>query len=219
MTHRLALFDCDGTLADSQHDIVAAMRGAFAEVGLPPPDTAAIRAAIGLSLPAVIRRLCAEDGQHGALIEAYRHRYFASRTAAAATPEPLFDGTVATLDALASRGWLLGIATGKSRRGLDRLLMQHGVADRFVTLQTADHHPSKPDPAMVAAALDETGIAAARTVVIGDTAFDMAMARHAGVLAVGVAWGYHPVAELTAAGAVAIAHDMHELPDLLEDLI
>lgn len=217
---RLALFDCDGTLADSQHEIVAAMTQAFSDCGLTVPDATAIRTIIGLSLPRAMMMLAPtlDRAGHDQLADAYRDAYFAHRSAAGAAPEPLYDGIVPLIDALATDGWLLGVATGKSQRGLVRLLTAHGIINRFVTLQTADFHPSKPDPSMVRAALADTGCAAVDTVVIGDTAYDMVMARNAGARAVGVAWGYHSVAELTANGAEAIADTVDQLPDLLASL-
>jgi phosphoglycolate phosphatase len=218
---KLALFDCDGTLADSQHAIVAAMEQAFAGNGLPTPPRPAIRAIIGLSVPAAVRRLAPELGaaDSDALAEAYRHAYFIHRTAAGAGPEPLYDGIPDLLDRLAEAGWLLGIATGKSQRGLVRLLDAHGIRHHFVTLQTADLHPSKPDPAMALAAIAEAGVSPSRTVVIGDTGFDMAMARAAGAQALGVTWGYHLPDELTAAGAQHLADDPAALPALMLDLL
>ncbi|MEQ1726479.1 MAG: HAD-IA family hydrolase [Sphingopyxis sp.] len=221
MPLKLALFDCDGTLADSQHAVVAGMRDAFAACALPCPADGAIRTAIGLSLPRLIATLTpdADADQQSALVDAYREAYFAHRAAAGASPEPLYDGIAACLDTLSAQGWQLGIATGKSQRGLVRLLDAHGILDRFVTLQSADHHASKPDPAMVMAAMAQTLTAPAHTVVIGDTSFDMMMARSAGAHALGVGWGYHPVAELSAAGAHAIAQTPAAIPDALARLI
>lgn len=221
MRARLALFDCDGTLADSQREIVLAMSAAFERCGLAPPPPPAIRAAIGLSLPRLMMQLAPtlDEAAQEALVDAYRETFFEHRTAAGAGPEPLYDGIVAALDALRGEGWLLGVATGKSQRGLVRLLTAHGLNDRFVTLQTADFHPSKPDPAMCRAAITEAGVAARDTVVIGDTGFDMAMARSAGARAVGVEWGYHPVSELLRAGAEAVADHPSALPALLETML
>lgn len=220
MRRRLALFDCDGTMADSQHHILVAMREAHADIGLPPPPAHAIRATIGLSLPGIAAHLLPDAGEalRDALVDAYRTRYFAARTAAGAAPEPLYDGIADVIVALGDAGWTLGIATGKSMRGLVRLLAAHGLSDRFLTLQTADHHPSKPHPSMCLAALDESGCAAGDTVVIGDTAYDMAMARAADALAVGVAWGYHQADDLVGAGAHAVAERPADLPALLEQL-
>lgn len=220
MQPRLALFDCDGTLADSQHEIVAGMTAAFATLGLPPPPAQAVRTRIGLSLPRMAMALLPEGGaaQQAELVDAYRAAYFDARTAHGATPEPLYDGIVPLLDALDDAGWVLGVATGKSRRGLDRLLAAHGLTARFATLQTADVHPSKPDPAMVHAAAAETGVAVAAITVIGDTGFDMAMAHAAGARAIGVSWGYHPADALLTSGASAIAATPDELLALLEDI-
>lgn len=219
--HRLALFDCDGTLADSQHEIVTAMNEAFAACGLDSPPAHFVRSIIGLSVPRAVRTLAPhlDPDRQDRLGDAYRDAYFAARTAAGAQPEPLYDGIVPMLDQLTADGWLLGIATGKSQRGLIRLLTAHGILDRFVTLQTADFHPSKPDPAMVHAALAETGCAAQSTVVIGDTSFDMAMARAAGAEALGVVWGYHDPAELSAHGARMVADQVADLPSLLLSLM
>ena len=218
MTLRLALFDCDGTLADSAHDITSAMRDAFAANGLDAPEDADIRATIGLSVPAAIRTLArgADDGLHHRLTEAYREAYFTHRSAQGAAPEPLYDGMVAALDELAAAGWQLGIATGKSMRGLIRLLDAHGLTQRFATLQTADHHPSKPDPAMALAALDQTLTNARASVVIGDTTYDMAMARAAGMRGVGVAWGYHPASALLAAGADMVVERPVDLATVIQ---
>jgi phosphoglycolate phosphatase len=113
----------------------------------------------------------------------------------------LFEGVTALFDALEADGWLLGVATGKSDRGLSHCLESHGLAGRFVTLQTADRHPSKPHPSMIEAAMAEAGATAEAVMMIGDTSYDMEMARTAGVTAVGVLWGYHDETELRAAGA------------------
>lgn len=123
---------------------------------------------------------------------------------------------VAALDALAADGWLFGVATGKSDRGLAHVLSLHGIADRFVTLQTADRHPSKPHPSMIEQAMADAGAAPATTVMIGDTSYDMLMARAAGARALGVAWGYHPAHELRDAGAHDVATTVADLPRLME---
>ena len=123
-----------------------------------------------------------------------------------------------TAHVIDAAGWLLGVATGKSDRGLAHCLNHHGLTGHFVTLQTADRHPSKPDPAMIEACLAATGADRAHTVMIGDTAYDMAMAVNAGVRAIGVDWGYHHPNELIAAGAEAIAGSVEELHLLLKGL-
>jgi phosphoglycolate phosphatase len=130
--------------------------------------------------------------------------------------EPLYDGIAELLGRLKAAGWRLGVATGKSDRGLHSCLLSHGIFDLFVTLQTADRHPSKPDPSMLAVAMREAGAEPADTVMIGDTAFDMAMARAAGCRALGVAWGYHAPEELVEAGAEAVAATPAELEELID---
>jgi phosphoglycolate phosphatase len=217
VTVRLAVFDCDGTLVDGQADVCAAMEAAFAAAGLTPPPRSATRRIVGLSLPEAMRRLHPGGGteQHDALAAHYRDAY-RERRAGGLIDEPLFDGMAGLLERLATSGWRLGVATGKSDRGLAHCLAAHGIAGHFVTLQTADRHPSKPHPAMLEAAIAAVGAARGDTVMIGDTAYDMAMARAAGTRAIGVAWGYHDAEELIAAGAEAVADDAAGLGDLLE---
>ncbi|GAA3700291.1 HAD family hydrolase [Sphingomonas cynarae] len=211
---RLAVFDCDGTLVDGQANIGRAMDAAFALSGLVPPPRAETRRIVGLSLPQAMQVL-RPDADHAKLTADFKSVYQQLRRDGGLDDEPLFDGVAAAIEALVSAGWTLGVATGKSDRGLAHVLERHGLTDRFVTLQTADRHPSKPDPAMLRAAMAEAGATAAETVMIGDTSFDMAMARSAGTRAVGVAWGYHAPAELTDAGADTVATHASELPGLL----
>lgn len=217
MPIRLAVFDCDGTLVDGQANICRAMERAFAGAGLDAPPRAAIRAIVGLSLPEAMATLApaADPTLHLALTESYKAVYRAMRAAGELDDEPLYDGLVAVLDALVADGWRLGVATGKSDRGLAHVLARHGLADRFVTLQTADRHPSKPHPAMLAAAMAQAGALPHMTAMIGDTSFDMAMARAAGARAIGVTWGYHREPALWAAGADTIAHAAADLPGCL----
>jgi phosphoglycolate phosphatase len=214
MSPRLAVFDCDGTLVDSQANICRAMEAAHRGAGLPAPSHAAIRAIVGLSLIEAMAMLLPDSPAtlHAALAADYKRAFQQMRADAALDPEPLYDGLVEALDTLAVAGWRLGVATGKSDRGLALLLAHHGLTERFVTLQTADRHPSKPDPSMLAAAMAQAGAAPHMTVMIGDTSFDMAMARAAGVRAIGVTWGYHREEALWAAGAQAIARHCTDLP-------
>ena len=216
MTVRLALFDCDGTLVDGQAGVCNAMEAAFADTGLPAPDRHQVRRIVGLSLPQAIRLLTPEsDEQLCEVIDAaYRQRFRAAREAGLLV-EPLYDGMAELIVRLSASGWVLGIATGKSQRGLEHCLAAHGLSAHFATLQTADHHPSKPHPAMIMAALAETGADPDQTVMIGDTVFDMAMAEAAGVRGIGVDWGYHAAAELFGAGAVAVAANPVQLEELL----
>jgi phosphoglycolate phosphatase len=204
--NRLALFDCDGTLVDGQAPHRLALAETFAAEGLTPPSPGAARRLIGLGLVETMAALLpdAPRADHVRLAEAYKRAFHGLRTRGL-VEEPLFPGIAALLDALEEEGWLLGIATGKSSRGLDLCLACHGLSRRFVTRQTADLHPSKPHPSMIEAAMAEAGASAETTIMIGDTTYDMAMARAAGATAIGVAWGYHPVSELRTAGAHGIA--------------
>lgn len=213
---RLAVFDCDGTLVDGQASICDAMEHAFASADLPAPPRNDVRRAVGLSLPHALQRLApdASDHQRAAVVEGYKSAFFNARTDGR-LDEPLFDGMRELLERLHADGWLLAVATGKSDRGLIACLEGHGIRDMFVSLQTADRHPSKPHPAMLEAALAEAGVSASDAVMIGDTTFDIDMAAAAGVRAVGVAWGYHEADELIASGAVGVAETMDELEDLL----
>ncbi|MFM5893224.1 MAG: HAD-IA family hydrolase [Novosphingobium sp.] len=216
MSIRLALFDCDGTLVDGQAGVCNAMDLAFADAGLPLPDRHLVRRIVGLSLPQAIRSLApdASEAQQAEIDLAYRSRFRASRESGALV-EPLYDGMAELVADLAGAGWVLGVATGKSQRGLEHCLATHGLTRHFSTLQTADQHPSKPHPAMVHAALAECGAEPETCVMIGDTAFDMAMASAAGVRALGVDWGYHTPSELFEAGAEAVATSPAHLKELI----
>jgi phosphoglycolate phosphatase len=215
----LAVFDCDGTLVDSQHVIHAAMCEAFARHDLTPPERAAVRAVVGLQLDVAIARLGPEIAPEAvaALADAYKAAFFALR----ARPdhrerEPLFAGMAELVARLAGDGVVLGIATGKSLRGLRHTLAMHGLQAHFTTLQTPDTCPGKPHPGMVLEAMAATGARPEETVVVGDTSFDMEMACGAGAAALGVAWGYHPAEALTLAGASAVAADAAHLALLID---
>ena len=216
MTVRLAVFDCDGTLVDGQAAICDCMEAGFAIAGLPRPDRHDVRRIVGLSLPGAVR-LLAPDGtpeQHAAAVDAYKTAFRQLRIDGR-LEEPLFPGIAELLDDLRAAGWALAVATGKSDRGLEAVLAAHGIADSFVSLQTADRHPSKPHPAMLEAALFEAAAQPQDAVMIGDTHYDIAMAHAAGVRAIGVAWGYHEVDELREAGAEAVATSVEELGRML----
>jgi phosphoglycolate phosphatase len=218
--NRLALFDCDGTMVDSQASICLAMEHCFIGQKLVPPDREDIRRIVGLSLVEAVARLLpeAEDALHREMAEGYKRAYFTLRTEGKIEDEPLYDGIADVIETLDANGWVLGVATGKSDRGLLRVLEAHGMRHRFITLQTADRHPSKPHPSMIETAMAEAGASPATTVMIGDTSFDMAMAVNAGAHALGVAWGYHTSHELIAAGAYAVADHASALPGQLETL-
>jgi phosphoglycolate phosphatase len=212
--NRLALFDCDGTLVDSQANICRAVEDTFATHRLDIPSRDAIRRIVGLSLVEAMAALVpqAEAAHHHTLAADYKRTFQKMRGDGTLAEEPLFEGMVGVLDELEADGWLFGVATGKSDRGLAHILAAHGLTPRFLTLQTADRHPSKPHPSMIEQAMAEVGAAPETTVMIGDTSYDMLMARNAGTRALGVGWGYHTPDDLHAAGAHAVAL---RVPDLV----
>lgn len=199
---RLVIFDVDGTLVDSQEMIFAAFSHAYQGLGLPVPDRAHALSFVGMSLEKIFPLMSPEhDGAtHAALTQGYRDAYFHIRQQKGSNAtSPFFPGARAALDALRAQDWtLLAVATGKSKRGLDKLIEGYALDGYFQSQQTADHHPSKPHPGMVQACLDETGVDASRAVMIGDTTFDIEMGQAAGVKTIGVSWGYHPVDDLRA---------------------
>jgi len=217
--NRLALFDCDGTLVDSQANICLAMEDCFTRSRLDPPDRAATRRIVGLSLLQAMQALLpdADDALHLQLAEDYKLAFQQLRRDSL-VKEPLFDGITETLEELLDNGWLLGIATGKSDRGLALCLEGHDLFRHFITLQTADRHPSKPHPSMIETAMADAGATPETTAMIGDTSYDMLMARTARAHAVGVSWGYHEVDDLIAAGAGYVANRAVELPAHLKGL-
>jgi phosphoglycolate phosphatase len=214
---RLVIFDVDGTLVDSQAHIVAAMDAAFTANGLTPPDRARTLSIVGLSLPVAMARLAPDHPDlTDALVEAYKHAFATLRIENGAALSPLFPGARAALDALrAEDHTLLAIATGKSRRGLLHILDLHDLHRHFQSVQVADDHPSKPHPSMIEACLSDTGVAPDRAVIVGDTTYDIDMARAAGIASLGVSWGYHAPDALIAAGAQDILHSFDALPAAL----
>lgn len=219
-TSRLVIFDVDGTLVDSQADILAAMAAAFDAADLPVPPQQDVLGIVGLSLPEAMTQLVPgiKTPDRRVLIDAYKAAYMDLRAEnGVAVSSPLYPNTRGILDDLHGLpDVLLGVATGKSRRGLDKLLDGHGLRALFATQQVADNHPSKPHPAMLRSALTETGVDAHRAVMIGDTSYDMEMARAAGMLAIGVTWGYHDRARL--GDAHILLDDIRLLPGLLHQI-
>lgn len=214
---RLVVFDVDGTLVDSQHHIIRAMTDGFAAAGLEPPPRTEVLGIVGLSLPVAVAQLLplADLATQARVVDAYRASYMQARSERAA---PLYPGALECLDRLAGRDdLLLAVATGKSRRGLDAVIAAHGLQGRFISLQTADGHPSKPHPSMLLQALADAGCEARAALMVGDTSFDIQMARSAGMQGYGVTWGYHPAQALDAAGATLIAEDFHHLTQAIED--
>jgi phosphoglycolate phosphatase len=217
---RLVVFDVDGTLVDSQADILGAMATSFAQQGLEMPPREAVLGIVGLSLDQAMARLLPDlpADLRATLVDGYKHAYMSARVASdTRQTSPLYPGARGVLDLLSRQSHtLLGVATGKSQRGLDALIASHGLDGLFVTRQVADHHPSKPHPSMLQAALRETGVDPVDAVMVGDTSYDMEMARAAGIRGIGVTWGYHAPAALTA--ATCMIDCFEDLPARLEDI-
>jgi len=204
----LILFDCDGTLTDSHGAIVAAMQRAFAECGLEVPADEAVKGVIGLSLMAAVAKLSSDPGMNERLASCYRDHYVASESSLR-----LYPGVVETLRQLQQRGYLMGIVTGKSKPGLLRVLDQFDLGSFFSVLRTADCTLSKPHPAMALECMQELGIPASRTSLVGDALFDMQMAVAAEIRPYGVSFGVESADALYVAGAYNV---VEEFPALLE---
>ena len=218
---RLVVFDCDGTLVDSQHEIVAGMRDAFTAFGCAAPEAEAVRRVVGLHLDEAIARLLSPSGGGRALVQSIADRYretFRAGGAAAHRGAPLYPGARELLAALDERQVTMGIATGKGRRGLLATLESHGLEHLFVTLQTADVAAGKPHPEMLHRAMADAGVEPDETLLIGDTVFDMQMAVNASVGAIGVSWGYHASEDLAASGALKIVDRFADLMPAMIDL-
>lgn len=215
---RLVILDVDGTLVDSQAEIVGAMTEAFAAESLPAPHRTAILSIVGLSLPETFRALCPDldAARRDRLIGHYKVAFRDHATADLQRRSPLFPGALDAIRRLHGQDdTLLALATGKSKRGLDRLIDQHDLHGLFVSQQTADFHPSKPHPSMVLACLADAGVMPRRAVMVGDTTYDMDMARAAGVATIGVSWGYHAADAL---GADQIIHTFADLDAAIDTL-
>jgi len=209
---RLAVFDVDGTIIDSQHNIVASMIEACDFHKVTPPSPAEIRQIIGLSLLEAVERLLPDADPHMVRLVAESYKEgFARLRLRPDHHEPMFPGAVAAFDRLARDGWLLAVATGKSKRGLLAMIERHELHGRFISLQTADDNPGKPHPAMLHRAIAEAGVLANETVMIGDTSYDMQMGVDAGARSIGVGWGYHAAQALIEAGAECVVASFPEL--------
>jgi phosphoglycolate phosphatase len=218
---RLVIFDVDGTLVDSQDAILASMTYAFETAGRPVPSREAALGIVGLSLPEAMAVLApdATRDEHLRLTADYKTGHTAFREdGAAVNSAPLYPGAADTIHALDRAGHLISAATGKSRAGLTRFLAHHGLDRIFLGTQTADDAPSKPNPQMILNVLAETGVHAANTVMVGDTEYDMAMAKAAGCTAIGVRWGYHPEDRIRRGGADHLVDRFDQIPGLLSDL-
>ncbi len=218
MTKKLVLFDCDGTIVDSVGIIHGAMERTFAEAGHNVPPESATRSIIGLTLDIAIARIIGKpvDAEVLKMTERYKAHFHKIR-AKPGFHEPLFEGMAELVMDLANHDdVVLGLVTGKSQRGVGLVFDTHGLHGHFVTIRTADDCPSKPDPAMVLECCAETGFDPSDCIVIGDSIYDMQMAKAAGAGAIGVAWGYNGVHLLREGGADDIARDVGELRVLLE---
>ncbi len=201
---RLVIFDVDGTLIDSQRFILGAMERAFRQAGRPVPPAEATLGIVGLSLPEAMAALVPDlpAAEQARLAELYKASFIGLREETGGEAgSPLYPGARAALERLDRAGYLLSVATGKGRRGLDHVLASHGLEGFFIATQTADDAPSKPHPGMVLRCLAATGVEARQAVLVGDSTYDMTMAREAGIRALGVRWGYHPPERLVEAGA------------------
>ncbi len=204
MPDRLILFDIDGTLVDSRAVILEAQRRAFQSAGLEPPAERAVLATVGLSLEETFDILVADPARRADVADLYREHVRGLR-ADPAWGEPLYPGVAGTLARLRAAGRSkLGLATGRARRGIGPLIARHGWWEMFDVVVCGDEHPSKPDPAMLFAALSATGVPVEEAVFVGDSVHDARMARAAGMRFVAVAWGFEDPAVLMGLGAVRV---------------
>ena len=213
MAYQLVIFDWDGTVMDSTGRIIACMHQAGADLCLPVLEDDAVREIIGLGLPEALRTLYPGIGDRD--LERMRERYAVHFVAAEASPSRLYPGARETLATLRAAGLRLAVATGKSRKGLDRVWASSGLGDSFDASRCADETHSKPHPAMVTELLTELGVAPERALVVGDTSFDLQMARDAGVDRVAVSYGAHPVDRLMNFHPLAVIDALPQLLPLL----
>ena len=217
MKTKLAIFDIDGTLVDSRAVITECMQEAFEQHGLSKPSYDVVRTIVGLSLETAIDKIAPRDISHDdllVLVERYKTA-FIQRREAKTLDEPLYTGAMDLLETLRADGWTMGVATGKSRRGLDAIIKTHGF-DRFFDCHfCADDGPGKPHPSMIHANLNACGVLPQNAVMIGDTSFDMIMSKAAEVKAIGVTWGFHTSEEIAVGGADHLVDTMEELGAVL----
>ncbi len=218
---KLVIFDVDGTLVDSIGQIELLMARAFRACDLPEPAPGAVRNLIGVSLVQLLDQLhpgLSPDALNR-LAMTYK-QIFATESSKdnVAVTQPLFPGALEVLNRLHAReNMLLAVATGKSRRGLNRLLDGYDLTRHFVTTQVADDHPSKPHPSMIHKALADTGLSERDAVIVGDTTYDLDMGHAAGVTAIGVTWGNHPP-DILRNRADHMLEDFSQLDPLLDKI-
>jgi phosphoglycolate phosphatase len=216
---KLVIFDFDGTLVDSRKLITESNRVVFGQFGLSVPSEAESFSLVGMSLELVLLQLAGPDAPVEAMVAAYREVLPLLR-ADVAYAEVAFDGANELLAALAERSDVrLGIATGHASHAIVPALERFGWQGHFCTVQTADKAPSKPHPGMIHQALSEAGVRAEDAIMIGDTTFDIEMARAADVRGVAVSWGYHRPDRLRDAGAWRVVDGMSELRDCVFEAI
>lgn len=210
---QLLVFDWDGTLMDSIASIVACTRATLEELELPPLPEETIRGTIGLGMRETLEVLCPGGGEEmfGRVLECYRKHWLATWR----DRPVLFEGVREMLEALAGDGYLLAVATGKSRRGLDHVLAETSLSQIFHATRTVDEAFSKPHPQMLLDILDELGVPARSAVMIGDTTYDLEMARSAGTASIGVCTGSHCREELERFGPIACLEGVVELREWL----
>lgn len=208
MKYDLVVFDWDGTLLDSAGAIVQAIQAACRDIGHPPPGDDQARHVIGLGLADAMRHAAPDlpPERYQAMVDRYRFHYLGADHRLT-----LFEGIPELLAELQSAGHILAIATGKSRLGLERALDHSGLRALFQASRCADECHSKPHPQMLEELLDELAVAGERALMIGDTTHDLQMARNAGVAALAVAYGAHPVAALDAMQPLACVQELAEL--------
>ena len=211
-THGFIVFDCDGTLVDTQAAIIAATKAAFADAGIEIAAHLNLQRLIGLPLEEVVSRIAPTLDKSEISVMADRYRAHYDLLSKDVTYESrLFTGIEEVVMDLRHAGNLIGIVTGKSRPGLYQVLDANGIFDLFDVLKTSEDGPGKPNPSLLLDAIRDTGSAASRTVMIGDTSFDMEMAVRANVMPLGVAWGYHEASELRQSGAINVADSAGEI--------
>ena len=210
MTLKLAIWDMDGTIVDSREVIQTAMVRCFESLGLPAPAYDDVRKTIGLGLAEAVETLAPDYPDIPGLTEAYRQAFIARRTESD-FKEPLYDGAIETLERLANDNWLIGMATGKSHRGIRAIFEMHPLEQYFDTIWCADDGPGKPHPHMCEQAMNALGAEPSQSLIIGDAVHDIRMGRNAGIHTLGVSWGFGESHELEAVGAHEVHHDFETL--------
>lgn len=213
--YRLVIFDWDGTLMDSAQKIANCLIRSAKDVGIEAPTVEQAKNIIGLGLHEAMQQLFPDHDQtiRTQVVEAYKHNFVVADD----TEQGLFDGSIELLKMIEASGAMLAVATGKSRRGLDRILSELNLEGQFVVTRCADETRSKPHPQMLNEILGFTAIEPSSTLMIGDTSYDMEMASNANVVPLGVAYGVHTESVLKNAGAIGVMQSVTELSEWLQD--